>query len=120
MAALDGHRTAEQRSLVYHQRVAEKLLLDPLVLARARMFLQARLDAGSGGVAARYAQGWARLLEGPVDELVAFITSDTQVARDLRQASPFAGALEPRERWRLWREAGTRAASSGGDISEPR
>lgn len=29
-------------------------------------------------------------------------------ARELRQSSPFAGALSPRERWRIWREVRAR------------
>jgi len=44
-------------------------------------------------------------LDGPKTDLVAFLISDSQEARDYRQASPFAGALSARERWDLWRTA---------------
>lgn len=119
MAALDGHGTAEVRSLAYHQRVAEKLLADPSVLVRARAKVRALLDGERCESAARYASGWFRLLEGPVDELAAFITSDSQMPRDFRQASPFAGALEPGERWRLWREAARNTSSIEGETAPP-
>jgi hypothetical protein len=101
--------------LAYHQRVAEKLLTDPSVLEGARAKVRAWLGGELTGVAVSYASEWSRLLEGPVDELVAILTSGSQRATDLRQASPFAGALEPRERWRLWRETVRSASSSQGD-----
>ncbi len=56
-------------------------------------------------LAPHYAHGWRRLLDGPKADLLAFLVSDSQEARDFRQASPFAGALSPRERWDLWRTA---------------
>jgi hypothetical protein len=106
MAALDGHRTAELRSLAYHRRVAEKLRTDPGLLRRAREKLQAMLDeVGPSSATAHYARGWYRLIDGSLDELVAFLESDDPVSRDFRQASPFAGMLGARERWQLWREA---------------
>jgi hypothetical protein len=45
-----------------------------------------------------------RLLELPLPQLSAQLVDPSQRARDLRQATPFAGALDPRERWRLWKE----------------
>lgn len=120
MATLDGHRTAELRSLAYHRRVAEKILADPSVLERARAQIGALLDGERSASAARYASGWKRLIDGPVGELVAFITSDTPMARDFRQASPFAGALEPRERWRLWRESARSASGIAGKVRSSR
>ena len=113
MAALDGHRTAERRSLAYHRRVAEKLRDDGNVIACARSKLDAVLrDAAPGSGAAHYALGWLRLLDGSPAALFEFLTSDSQEARDFRQASPFAGALSARERWQLWRDA---AAPSGSE-----
>lgn len=62
-------------------------------------------SASTTGSNTHYATGWKKLLEGPLDELIAFLTDDSQTARDYRQSSPFAGALDPRERWKLWRDA---------------
>jgi hypothetical protein len=120
MVALDGHRTAELRSLIYHQRVAEKLLADPAVLARARAKVEALLGVDSGAPGRKYAQGWSLLIDGPLHELVSFITSNSQEARDFRQSSPFAGALSPRERWQLWRQAAMKSSSPGSEGLGPR
>jgi hypothetical protein len=35
---------------------------------------------------------------------VAFLVERSELADELRQSSPFAGALRPQERWRIWRE----------------
>jgi hypothetical protein len=35
---------------------------------------------------------------------VRLLVDDDEEARSLRQATPFAGALKPRERWRIWDE----------------
>ena len=42
---------------------------------------------------------WQALLDGPTDKLVEALTSPDERARVLRQSSPFAGVLSPRERW---------------------
>lgn len=112
MVRLDGHRTAELRSLAYHRHVAKRLCDDPNLIVRARAKLDADLaNAAPGSGAVRYARGWLRRLDGSRAELLEFMTSDSQEARDFRQASPFAGALSARERWQLWRDA---AKSSSG------
>jgi len=83
--------------------VAERLRRDPAVLKRAR----ARVDGwlATGDVHPTYARAWAALLAGPLDDLCAALVDPAEPMRALRQASPFAGALEPRTRWRLLREA---------------
>jgi hypothetical protein len=48
-----------------------------------------------------YAAGWEALLALPLDELCAELVDEGQRQRALRQVSPFAGVLEPRERWRI-------------------
>jgi hypothetical protein len=47
---------------------------------------------------------WQELLDGPTSELIAVLTSPNEGARVLRQSSPFAGVLTPRERWALLAE----------------
>lgn len=81
----------------------------PAVLDRARERVRAwEVD---GTVSTFYVEAWRELLDGPVDVLETFMASDTEHARSLRQASPFAGALAARERWQIWREV--RAAREG-------
>ena len=48
-------------------------------------------------------------MQRPTPEIGAFLTDDGEHATELRQSTPFAGALDPRERWRIWREVGNRA-----------
>jgi hypothetical protein len=66
------------------------------------MVEQARAKAfSSQGV---YAREWQSILERPIDEIVRAMTEESDPGSARRQASPFAGALDPRERWTLWRE----------------
>ena len=96
----NGHALAEARSLALHRAVAERLLVDPLVLERARERVQGWLRDGS--VSRPYAEAWRDVLARSHEEVAAFLCADTQRARDLRQATPFAGALDPRTRWQIW------------------
>lgn len=47
---------------------------------------------------------WQQLIGGPVEALVEVLTSPDESARVLRQSSPFAGVLTPRERWAILAE----------------
>ena len=98
---MDGHRLAEARSIALHRAVAEKLRADPRLLARAR----ARVAEWriSGAVMMPYVEGWERMLALDLDALCSMLADPGENARALRQVSPFAGAVPPRERWRIWR-----------------
>lgn len=97
---MSSHRLAEARSLAYHRAVAAKLLRDPSLLDQVRD----RLDEWirEGGRSAGYALEWRRFVDLPVPELAAFLGEESERATAMRQATPFAGLLEPRERWRIW------------------
>jgi hypothetical protein len=47
------------------------------------------------------------VLARPLVELQAALREPGERMTALRQVSPFAGALPPRERWRIWRETRT-------------
>lgn len=96
-----GHRTAELRSLAFHRLVAERL--DRELLEKARERVEAWLDE-HGPVPAPSARAWRQLLKRPAADISAALISDTEEMRDLRQNTPFAGALAPAERWRIIRE----------------
>jgi hypothetical protein len=96
---LDPHRLAELRSLAYHRAVAERL--DQHLRSKADAFIARELARGTS--AAPYLLRWRALLAGPEAELEAVLTSDGDEPRALRSASPFPGALTPKERWALWR-----------------
>jgi hypothetical protein len=102
---VDLHGIAEARSLAYHRAIAERLASDPAVLERARARVHAWLGAEPD---AYFAREWAVILARPLRDIATFLTDSGEHARELRQSTPFAGELDPRERWRLWREVGKR------------
>jgi hypothetical protein len=106
---VDPHQIAEARSLAYHRAIADRLAGDPAILERARVRVRGWLQARPG---THFATGWADVLARPLPEIIAFLTDTGERARELRQSTPFAGVLDARERWRLWREAGERARAS--------
>jgi len=99
---MDRHRLAEERSVAYHRAIAERLGEQPEILANARRRVEAWLASGEG--ARFYTRRWADVLAGDVPSIAAFLTERSELADELRQSSPFAGALRPRERWQIWRE----------------
>ncbi len=96
-APATGHRTAERRARAYHAVVADRLDEAAIDEARARI---EQLAAG-GHVDPRYADLWRDLLARPRDEIARAIVAESQVARDLRQNSPFSGVLNEQERRRI-------------------
>ncbi len=99
---MDPHELAEERSLAIHRSVAERLRDDPRLIAAARMRVEGWLADHS--VHPSYASAWHELLSGPSERLFAMLSDTGERARALRQCSPFAGVVDPRTRWRIWRE----------------
>jgi hypothetical protein len=54
------------------------------------------------GFVRHYAELWERALGGPREELFRLMTADDEEGRAMRQATPFAGFVDARERWRIW------------------
>lgn len=102
---MDLHRLAELRSIALHGAVAERPRQGPEVVARAKRRVADWLATGQ--VAEPYARRWAALLDLPVERLAARLVEDSEEMRELRQATPFAGVVPPRERFRIWRETAT-------------
>lgn len=97
------HERAESWSLAFHTAVSERVKADPHgVLAQARRNLL-KMRAIDPGGSRRYLDRWERLLDGSPEQLLAVLTSTGQQARALRQCTPFAGVIAPRERWALFR-----------------
>lgn len=101
MHPLDAHRLAELRSLAYHRLIAERLPSQAHVLQNA----QARCARwlADGPTHPTWALVWQGLLSQPLDQVIVRLGADDEEMRALRQSSPFAGALDPRERWALHR-----------------
>ena len=112
-----GARTSrdQRRSLWLSYAVAGRLVADPgatLELARANLAtMRARHTRGQ---AARWLAEWARLLDGPVEDVLAVLTSPVPRARELRQNSPFAGVLSEEERQQVLAAFNAPASVVGG------
>jgi excisionase family DNA binding protein len=92
-------RREEMRSLWLGYAVAGKLVADPEgVLTKARANLSNFQARHTRGQAVRWLADWAKLLDGPVEQVLGALTSRTPRAVELRQNSPFAGVLSDAER----------------------
>jgi hypothetical protein len=92
------HETLDQIKLAQHKLIAKKLQENPeRILTLARRNLQ-RYIKGRPATATSLWREWRTILDqNSVDRIIAVMTAKTQKATELRQASPFAGALSPEE-----------------------
>lgn len=106
-----GHARIDARSLAMHRVIAAKLIEDPGLLAIAHDNLE-RWTA-TAGRSQPYLNAWGELLNMPIEVLAARIQEDSEAMRAMRQASPFAGVLSPRERWEIYDAFAVGARNSG-------
>ncbi len=99
---MDPHRLSEERSVAYHRVIADRLQHQPEILENARRRVAAWLASGESE--RFYVRKWAEILAGDPASVAAFLVERSELADELRQSTPFAGALKPEERWRIWRE----------------
>ncbi len=100
------HSLADERSLALHRAVAERLGTDPSLLVRA----VERVAAWSTDPARHpYAAEWRVFLTGSLDDLCAALVSTESTMCTLRQASPFAGALDAKTRWEILKQPALRS-----------
>lgn len=105
------------RGLAYHQAVAGRLRKQTVADAKYVLYRwreQGRIDP-------TYAERWDRVLAMPLTSIRDAITAVGADADDLRQNSPFAGALTEPERRRILAErsvdaAKVRTALAGGNV----
>ncbi|HKY14424.1 MAG TPA: helix-turn-helix transcriptional regulator [Microthrixaceae bacterium] len=87
----------QERSLVLHRHLAERLVADPRrVLSTARRTLATMEEANPG--AKPLLEEWSRIIDRPLEEVVSQLLDPSEHGRDLRQVTPFAGVLSARER----------------------
>lgn len=98
------HQLAEERSIAYHRALASKIESDPAILDMAQCRVEGWIRDRS--VHPFYAEGWRELLDLPLGDLQRKLVDPSQEMRDMRQCTPFAGGLDPRERWEIWRRVG--------------
>ena len=98
------HDDIDIRLLRLHGVVAERLRADPGLVAVARATLARWMERG---VAPEALRKWARLIEGPREQLLSALVADTPAMRELRQSSPFAGTafMDNSVRWKMLDES---------------
>jgi hypothetical protein len=103
---VDAHRLAEERSLALHEVIASRIADDPRIVERAIGRVQGWLKDGS--VHRAYATSWLEILGTSPEELRRALVERSERACALRQVTPFAFVVPPRERWAIWREVRAR------------
>lgn len=87
----------DQRSLAYHHAITEKIKQDPVsFLERAKQTLKKMMVQRP--FARELLVVWQQWLTLPLDDLLCKMLDPAPKARELRQVSPFAGFLSPKER----------------------
>src|SRR6476620_9643965 len=99
---MDLHRLAEETSIAYHTAIAERLRDHPEILEMARQRVQGWLTSRERE--RFYVQQWADILKGDLASITSFLVERSELAIELRQSTPFAGALQQEERLRIRRE----------------
>ena len=106
----------ERRSLALHEAIANRLARNPQgVIARARntLTLQRQLHPH----AVPLLNQWADLLDGPLANLITVLVDRSELARELRHVTPFAGILSAQERTHVLR--GFQAAEAASNAVPP-
>ena len=88
----------QERSLWIAYAVTGHIVNNPstaLVLARNNLTVMRQSSRGQARI---WLDEWEKLIDGPVEDLLAMLTSRSPKARELRQNSPFSGLLTEERR----------------------
>ena len=99
------HFRIEERSIALHRAIADRIRTNPRLMDKARENLQKYLDqfAQENSPAPKYLTEWQDILtHRPREAVLEFLVSSGEKAGRLRQSSPFAGILTPKERWKIY------------------
>jgi hypothetical protein len=97
---LTGHQRLDARSLALHRAIAEKLRANPALLDIARENLDRWSTSNSRSQP--YWDAWREILSRPLEEILALLVEQSERMTAMRQATPFAGVLDPAERWAIY------------------
>ena len=98
--AYQGHQRIDRRSVALHRAIAEKLRDDPALLQIARDNLDRWSITASRSQP--YWDAWRDILNQPLPEILDLIVEESERMTELRQSTPFAGVLDPAERWAIY------------------
>lgn len=96
-----GHERADDRSLRLHREVARRLQVDPGLLSKARERVE--IWARDSAAHPEYIAAWRSVLAQGLPTVLEVLEDPGERGQALRQVSPFAFVLRPRERWQLLR-----------------
>jgi excisionase family DNA binding protein len=93
----------QERSLWLHRAVVGRLVEQPVAILELARQNAIRLlgQQARSGMTTHWLQQWLRVLDSGVDEVAKVLTSHSPLALELRQNSPFAGALPQETRSRV-------------------
>jgi hypothetical protein len=102
---VSDHIRIEERSIALHRAIADRIRTNPRLMEKARENLQKYLDqfAQENRPLPKSLSEWQDILTNRTREAVLeFLVSSGETAGRLRQSSPFAGILTPKERWKIY------------------
>jgi hypothetical protein len=105
MPSTNFHVEIDSRSLAMHRLIAERIRCEPTLFSVPVRNVERW--AMMKPVEAKYLKQWREILGAGMDEALRFAVEDSERATELRQSTPFAGVLTPRERWaflKQWNE----------------
>ena len=97
-----SHERLDRRSLAMHRLIADKIRAEPKLFEIASQNIERWSRTPGRNV--QLLAVWSRLLEQGIPVALAVATEDSERARELRQSTPFAGVLSPKERWSFLRQ----------------
>lgn len=102
---VNPHQRLSRRSLDFHRLIADRVRKQPALLDIARANLAHWRCAAP--TRAGYLAEWENILAQGMQHALSVATEQSETADRLRQSTPFAGLISPRERWeflRLWND----------------
>lgn len=98
---LSDHLRIDARSIALHRAAGEKIRANPSLLQRVSGNLERWIAENSQSMP--YFQDWKEILKQPLPALLAHLVEPSERMAALRQSSPFAGLLAPKERWAIYK-----------------
>jgi hypothetical protein len=102
---VSDHIRIEVRSIALHRAIADRIRTNPKLMEKAEENLQNYIDqfAQDNRTVPKSLSEWQDILTNRSREAVLeFLVSTGETAGRLRQSSPFAGILTPKERWKIY------------------
>ena len=94
------HQEIDQRSLILHRFVVDKIRRDPTLFDLAKATL-ARWRTTGGAASQPYLAQWQALVDEGMEACLHMAVEESQRGDALRQSSPFSGILSNSERFKL-------------------